>query len=955
MTITACTIVARNYLPAARVLATSFYEQHPDGRFATLVVDDVYGLVDRAAEPFDVLFLSDLPLDAHEARRMAAIYNVTELSTAVKPWLLRAMLDRGSSSVLFLDPDIKVFAPLDVLAGQAEEHGIVLTPHVIAPLPRDGKSKSESEILASGMYNLGFIGVSPAAGAMLEFWMERLGRECMVAPEQMRFTDQRWIDFVPSIWDAAIDRSPRWNVAYWNLDHRELAFDGKGYTVNGEPLGFFHFSGYDPRVPWLLSKHQGAKPRILLSRHPVLKRLCDEYGADMFAARRSSDGPSEYGFARLANGLIFDDVMRSLYRDALLDAESGERELPPNPLEPGVDDEFVAWLNDRQPEGPPLTRYLGATYDGRPDLQDAFPGVAEGSLDKFNEWIRHEVAERRLDPRLAVEAPAPRRGTPSVERVAPGLEQGRAEGGAADVTEGASPRDLQPGIRVTGYLRAETGVGEHARLVLAAAEQAGIATSTLVDTTSVGRQAHAFEGGGRDDLDVNLLCVNADQLRSFAERVGPEFFADRYTIGLWAWELEQFPTRFAVAFEHVDEIWANSSFSQEAIANLATSVGVVDKPILAFPLPVADPKPAPGFDPSALGVPEGYSFLFCFDLLSVFERKNPLGLIEAFSKAFAPGEGPTLVIKFVNGDLKVSHAEQLRFAAAERPDVVLVEEYLDQAENAALMASCDCYVSLHRAEGFGLTLAEAMALGKPVIATGYSGNLDFMTPETSYLVPWTPGEVPIGAEPYPRGARWAEPDLEEAARLMRHVYENRDEASEVGARARQHVLSRHGLEERARFVAERFKAAQAVLADRRLRGRTVGSPNAALPPLIALASERPNIDAPSRYPWAARQARALVERAIRNHDEYQREVNMKLAMGVEHIARLLNELQMEQRTLAEEVRNAPADRLAELRDVRALLSAQGERLRQLDERIDGLQADSRTPAGRSPSNRRRPS
>jgi hypothetical protein len=174
---------------------------------------------------------------------------------------------------------------------------------------------------------------------------------------------------------------------------------------------------------------------------------------------------------------------------------------------------------------------------------------------------------------------------------------------------------------------------------------------------------------------------------------------------------------------------------------------------------------------------------------------------------------------------------------------------------------------------------------------------------------------------------------------MRHVYTNREEAAEVGKRAREHVLSKYGPEERARFIAERFQAAQAVLADMRRRGRTVGAPNAALPPLIALASERPNVDGPSRYPRVARNVRLLVERAIRNHDEYQREMNMKLAMGVEHIARLLNELQLEQRTLAEEVRNAPADRLAELRDVRELLAAQGDRLRQLDERLHALSSD----------------
>ena len=135
-----------------------------------------------------------------------------------------------------------------------------------------------------------------------------------------------------------------------------------------------------------------------------------------------------------------------------------------------------------------------------------------------------------------------------------------------------------------------------------------------------------------------------------------------------------------------------------------------------------------------LDLPPGFLFLFVFDFFSILERKNPLGLIDAFTRAFRPDEGPTLVIKTINGERRLTDLERLRAAAAGRRDILIVDEYYSAEQKNALMGLCDCYVSLHRSEGLGLTMAEAMALGKPVIATGYSGNLDFMTPENSYLV-----------------------------------------------------------------------------------------------------------------------------------------------------------------------------------------------------------------------------
>ena len=1028
MNFTVCTIVAKNYLPAARVLGASVKAQHAQVRFVTLVVDST-----GADEPedFEVLGLADIGIDHDEVLRMAAIYDVTEFCTAVKPWLLLALL-KTSDVVAYLDPDIKVYAPLYDIVDLALEHGIVLTPHVTRPMPRDGLSKSETEVLLSGIYNLGFIAVSDAADEFLSFWMERLRRECISDPANMRFVDQRWVDFVPGMYDVCIVRDTTYNVAYWNLDHRVVTRDDGGYLVDGRPLHFFHFSGYSPHAPYQLSKHQGIRPRISLSDQPEVAELCEDYGADLLANGYGEQGGAEYGFARMPNGMVLDRFMRRLYRSALMRAEETGRALPPSPLAAEECDAFVGWLTTAPEESPRrlLSRYLLAVHAGRVDLQEAFPDPEGINFGAFCAWVEHEVAAGRLPRVLApvqasqdarkwryeagrqlgrvrrrlaavplpgteheavrlnlagavrhldtvVEAaPVPdgaRTDRLNVHRALGRLERrlvavpvpgtgdervrinmarmlGRLESRlltepSTPAAQPSAPAEFEPpgeGLRVAGYFTTESGVGELGRLAIAAAKEASLPVTTHLETSSVSRQAHPFEGPG-DDYDVNLVCVNADELPNFAKRAGPGFFEGHYTIGLWAWELEEFPPAFSAAFDYVDEVWGISTFVRDAIAR------ATDKPVFAFPLPIVDPLPVLGpsgtqarLPKAYFDLPERYTFLYYFDLLSIFERKNPLGLIDAFKRAFAADEGPVLVIKVINSSFEPASMSRLLDAAAGRDDIRIMDGYLEHHVNRALMHAADSYVSLHRSEGFGLTMAEAMAMGKPVIATAYSGNLDFMDEDISYLVSWRPGSVPPGCQPYRAGAKWAEPDLDHAASLMRQVYENPDEAREVGARAREAVLSKYGIGARAEFVRERYEAARSTLSDRRhgwvAEGARAPWSAGELTPgqsdLVALATRPRWLGAPSRHPRAALLYRRAVARALRPHAEHDREVHGDLARAVEAVQSqleiTLTQLQQDLASLRQDVGETAADvidcdsRLREVSD--ELGTGSGERL-----------------------------
>ena len=365
----ACTIVSRNYLAYARVLATSYSRQHPGERLSVLVIDGDVTRFDGGPEPFETIVPSQLPLPADELRTMAGIYDVMELATAVKPFFLRFLLDRGADTVMYLDPDIEVLAPLDELCPLAQAHAIVLIPHMLRPIPGDGRKPTQADLAASGVFNLGFIALSADTGSFLEWWGACLRRDCLVAFDKQLFVDQRLLDFLPAFFAPYIVRDPTYNVAYWNLHERRVTWTGERYEVGGKPLRFFHFSGFNPTTPHVLSKHQGTTPRIVLGEEPDLARLCQEYTQRLLAAGYDDCTAIPYGFANTANGVPFDRRMRRLYREGLLAAERGAGAPPPDPLDPAQAEAFVRWSQqERTLEALPARERAAMLIQEDPDL-----------------------------------------------------------------------------------------------------------------------------------------------------------------------------------------------------------------------------------------------------------------------------------------------------------------------------------------------------------------------------------------------------------------------------------------------------------------------------------------------------------------------------------------------------------------------------------------------------------
>jgi glycosyltransferase involved in cell wall biosynthesis len=930
---TACTIIACNYLPFATVLAESFFAHHPSGSFTVLLIDDEARQLRPGDSRIDWRRLSDLGIDQSEVHRLAGIYDVTELATAVKPLLLQALIEERRAPVLYLDPDIRIYAPLDHAVRLAGEHGIVLTPHSMQPYPRDDRQVDAAQILASGVYNLGFIAVGPEARPFLDWWWQATRREALSDLTRMMFTDQRWVDFAPCFFDHHILKDPAYNVAYWNLHGRRLSSHDGEYLVDGAPLRFFHFSGFSPRMPHLLSKHQGRRPRILLSENVALQQLCDEYLASVERAGLAEYADIPYGWSMMTAGLPLATRMRRLYRDGVIASDDGQASGPPDPFDTANPGAFVEWLNAPAEGGPRrVSRYLHSIYKDRIDLQIRFPDVGGADAEAFADWVwKYGV----------------------VDEVIP-LELRPPVGSALPRTEYDSCLATGERLLVTGYFRAELGIGEAARLLTTALGHAGIDYSTSTNAATLSRQAHPFEDRPPTmrDWDINVLCVNADTIPQLARDTGPAFFAGRHTAGYWFWEIEQFPPSMYSAFEHVDEVWTATDFVAEAVRAAGR------RPVFTIPLPVPSPQYSPSITRARLGLRDRFTFLLLFDLLSVMERKNPLGVIDAFSQAFTPDEGPMLVLKTINGERCLPDLERLRAAARHRPDIVVIDAYYTAEEKNALIGLSDCYVSLHRSEGLGLTMAEAMAAGKPVIATGYSGNLHFMTPETSYLVDYTLTTVPAGCDPYPVGAVWAQPNVGQAAGFMREVYDRPEAAALRGRRGQADILQHHNVSTSAAAVAARV---QQIRRDRKsyvimpgittpvdTRIPTRPTPESAgtepleqlFPHLDRLANL--TVGGGGQSLSGLRQAaQRLLFRLLRPYAFQQRQLQEQLITALRHAAAAIREEQHTRERLDARVRELTRELLIAKRELRRL---QGEAARVTEHVVDE-KTDARTSSG----------
>ncbi len=772
----ACTIVANNYVPRASVLARSFEQFHPEIELHTVIIDHPHLAKDLKIRNSKVISIDDVDLKNQDFRQQATIYDVTEFATSIKPYVLEQLLSRYDV-VLYFDPDTKLFSRIDDLIQNTFENGWSITPHVSKAYLDRGLGPSEKELMGAGIYNLGYIGVCSNSLPMLQWWQKRLDRDAIVDQENQLFTDQRWIDLAVSIFKPYVESGSQFNVAYWNLDHRELTRNKDGeYLVDGANLAFFHFSGFDPDVPHLMCRYQHDTPRVSLSHNPLYYDLFEEYRSEIKQFESEYGLLPPYGWGDCAPGVPLKRHVRRLVRAELIAAEKGQCVFPPSPFKPNEVNQFFDWLHKPSPiDHRPIPRHALAKLMSLPHdnarLRDMHLMSVVSDYERWfeNDLLQNESLSRLIGTRLALHHEHHRYFTESTELVG--------------------------GVDVVGYVRSELGVGESARRVVDSLQKVGVKVGVF--PVPYPEKLATIDVNNQQLLEHTavLLAVNADQVPHIAHYI-PRTDKRRKVIGQWYWELETPPSWMADSFKFLDEVWVATEFMAKAVRSVAPP----KFPVTVLPIPLrVDPYEEVTRD--HLGLDDRFTFGFVFDFLSVMKRKNPIGLVKTFCEAF-PREGDArLVIKTINSQSRPKEREELLWLSRNRSDIAIVSETWSHNEVLSFLKHVDCYVSMHRSEGLGLTIAEAMSQGTPVITTGYSGNMDFTTSENSYLIPFTMAKVGEGADSYDSSAEWAEPDTVTAVNLMRHVFQNRLQAIEVGRKGREDVNYQFSHEE----VGERMR------------------------------------------------------------------------------------------------------------------------------------------------------
>lgn len=342
-------------------------------------------------------------------------------------------------------------------------------------------------------------------------------------------------------------------------------------------------------------------------------------------------------------------------------------------------------------------------------------------------------------------------------------------GAAPAVPAAAEPpveKKLERGVQLIGYSRRETGIGESCRLAADALETSGVPfgilpyTDHFIDRETDLSWVHKEIGEPR--YGINVFHMNADSLLQAAGHYGPELFRGRYNIGYWHWELPDFPEEWCPSFQLVQEVWVPSLFVLDSVSRKSPV------PVVRIPHGIRVQVPA-GPNRAAFGLPDGrYLFLSMFDARSVVDRKNPQGAIEAFKRAFGPDDPAAGLVVKMNNPYPAA-VELVKQLAEGYGNIYVLTGVVTRAEANALLAVTDSVVSLHRAEGYGLTLAEGMYLGKPAIGTNWSGNTDFMNGTNACPVDYR--LIPVGTDygPYRGYQTWADPDIEHAAWYMRRL------------------------------------------------------------------------------------------------------------------------------------------------------------------------------------------
>ncbi len=878
-----CTVSSPSYFHMAKTLMRSVIENGWELDRYVFLVDSSEDLPRYSSELFTTVPLEGL-FDSLPLIRLFR-YTSTEMALSLKATALQYLLDLDYERAIFLDADTLVLGPVYPILSRLDSHDGVITPHLTEPLC-DGYRPDDVEIAKNGSLNAGFIAVkaSNEGRRFVDWWNERLVLWCLVETDLGFFGDQLFLDMIPSFFPGIlVDRSPGLNVALWNLPHRDIRRKKNGYFFGDTRVTFFHFAGFDPSRPTLLSKLDRrftiigipSTAQELLNAYTgrLIENGFHEFKNSPYRYDYFSDGSTrilpiirkiyrDYQFIQERFGdnpfdMSRDPGFRTTYNRKLLGGHSpvtllahqlyGQTALQRDPFgdlkgldvrhlaetlvnviapEIGLSQAFVdpirAILQNQSSEASPVPLGKTSIEQGTPFPHDLHPqrqreaGDAEPALESG--LTRHPTV---LDHLLQASLRATVRAAKRIKRI-PRVR--RAVGRVLHELIPLTDVDVAPvadlritkdfgriAVNVVGWLKADIPTGELARSTIRAASAMDIPVAPV--NLSIGCDASMTEivpehvtPGVSASRDVNVFHVNGDLFQVTHLELGGEFFAGRYNVAYWDWGMQYLPESWRPHVSSFHEVWTPSTFFLEA---LGRSVSI---PVIRMPYN-ASPEIPQDIGRRDLGLPEhAFVFLCCTDLLESPERNNPIGCLEAFTRAFDTAQLDVRLCMVIRN-------------ARHRPDImktmvrytqcckriILLKDGLDRTRMNALLNNCDSFVSLHRSVGFGLEIAAAMYLGKTVIATGWSGNMDYMNVGNSVPVRFDMVEVPGHAEPQAKRHFWAEPDLDHAAEMIKAVVEDRSLRENLGRRAKHDIRTNFSPERTGEMLNQRLEQIRMIL------------------------------------------------------------------------------------------------------------------------------------------------
>lgn len=720
------TIISNNYLAHARTLMQSLELFNSNWDRYVVLVDNLNNF-DTNNNNFSVISLNSLNIP--DIDNFLLRYDILECNTAVKPWSFSRLFIKGYHNVVYLDPDIEVFKPLTSIEQSLDGNLMVLTPHLLDPV-RKHDDFSDLKIINAGSYNLGFLALSKHTdlNKFLDWWKSKLEFYCLNKQSEGYFVDQKWMELAPSLFDNVIIlRDKSLNVAYWNLPER-----------CGESISFFHFSGIEINDSKYLSKHR--KQLLISSCGDNTVMLVESYRKKVLKNNYevSKNIPYEVTSRNLIKGVYLNDIrIDDKYAWA---SESISVNIIPNSSSIAL---HLLYISQYYESAPKLSVYINNSLiteviPHRKNFVIHVPVIA----DKITA-LRIE-SDRSFLPAKILNNGDNRKLTIGIWKVTSDKET---------LISLETTKRNESGFNLIGNVKSETGVGQVLRCVASSFDDSNVKYSIINWENKLSKNvdtSYSHKISDRKTYDKNIFFINGGhRLSNIFDK---SLFQNSRNIGYWCWETENVPDYWYENEDVLDEIWTLSEFCKSAISKNAKIPVKVVSPKVKFSVYNT-------FDTYKYKIDnKKFKFLFIYDSLSYRQRKNPDAVIQAFRLAKNDNKFKNciLIIKTNSDELDMYKCD----------DVIIINETMSRQDIYELHNVCNCFISLHRAEGLGFNILESAYLGKEIITTGWSGNVEFLTGSNIHLVDYKLIKIGNDCGPYTKDDIWAEPDVKHAAETM---------------------------------------------------------------------------------------------------------------------------------------------------------------------------------------------